>query len=154
MRSACLDDEILPLFPALKAAIFYQYYTSTDRIFLIGYSKFQQSYPTQKMLNAYYTANLYCFKDKLCYHRVNANSIEAAKQMVKQKDHVCKQDSSDPQLICDSGGMSYKQVKQYGWQLKKLLYVAFQRNGSNRFAKTEKLSKYNRQNKIKSFRIK
>lgn len=144
-------NEILPLCPALRAAIFYQHYISADRVFLIGFSKYQQMYPTHKMLTAHYTANLYCFKDKLCYHRVKAVSLEAAKLTVKQKDHKCKQDSSDPQPICNRGGMSYQQVKEYGWQLKELLYVSSQRSIDNKFV--QKLSKYNRQKKIKSFRI-
>jgi len=145
-------EDVMPLLPALKAAIFYQYYISTDRVFLIGFSKFKQTYPTNKVLTACYTANLYCFKDKLCYHRVRANNLEAAKKTVKQKDHACKKDASEHQLICKYG-MSYQQVK-HKKQLRNLLYVPSQKEyGSNLTSNRQKLSKRNRQQKIKTFRI-
>lgn len=150
------EAEILPLHPKLKAAIFYMYYTSNERLYLVGFSKYLQTYPRCKILTASYSANLYCFKDKLCYHKVRASSLEAAKLMVKQRDHACKKDPSDPQPVCSAGGMSYNAVKHHSNHLRHLLYTSSQQKPikDNKLAEVEKLSHHHRQKRISSFRIK
>ena len=138
---------------ALKAVIYYYHQTKTERVFLVGFSKYRQDLPNDKIVAAHYMANLYCFGNKLCYHKVTAPNIETAKKLVKQRDHICKKYAQASQPICKYG-MSYKQIKQYGKYLHNLLYVFFQKIPKfNEIICNQKLSQKHRQNKIKSYKI-
>ena len=115
-------SNVLVQFPALKAAIYYYHQVKTERVFLVGFSKYRQDPPNNKIITAHYVANLYCFGNKLCYHRIIASNIKTAKKLVRQKDHLCKKYAQTSQPICKYG-MSYKQVKQYSKYMQNLLYV-------------------------------
>src|ERR1700753_2264790 len=85
----------------LQMLIYAEYYWRMKYTFLIGFSKLVNSVGpnADRIRTACYTANLYCFGDKLCYHLVHANSVDEAKKMVKQKHHAAKRNPQDKQLI-------------------------------------------------------
>ena len=114
---------------SLKAAIFFDYATHPRRTFLVGFSKYKKVLPgdRQQVLTAHYTANLFCFGCKLCYHQVKAANLEDAKKMVKQRHHFAKDDSKGNQPVC-AYGMSYDQVINHqDKHISTLLYVSSQR---------------------------
>ena len=117
-----LKQRILPFYPELRAAIYYHHHTKTKQSYLIGFSKcrYQNGLKT-KLIIAHYTANLYHYKNMLCYHYVEASNIYAAKKSIKQKDHMCKISYNADQPTCKNGGMSYGMIVRYSSYFRNLL---------------------------------
>ena len=142
--------QLLARHPALQAAMFYCAYTSTSKLFLVGICKFRcihaysdnnnnnnnnNNYNNNNHNGGYtkyfvgkYTASLFQYGNKLCYHQVRAGSVEEAKKKVKQADHSCKTHPHAPQPICKSGGMSLLQISSNSRLFKKLLLSSSQHN--------------------------
>ena len=145
-------------FPSLKAAIFFDCVMHPKRTYLIGFSKYKKILPgnKQQVLIAHYTANLFCFENKLCYHKVKAANLEDAKKMVKQRHHLVKNDPKNNQPVC-AHGMSFYQVKNHSDKhLATLLYVSSQRISRHRqgdIVSNQHMSKKFKSYKIKSYRI-
>jgi hypothetical protein len=136
--------QLLADHPELQAAVFYCSYTSTNKVFLVGICKFRRNSNNSSSNNnnnnntidsgrnkhfvGKYTASLFQYGNKLCYHRVKASSVEEAKKKVRQGDHSCKAHAHAPQPICKSGGMSLAQVRGSSWLFKKLILSSSQHN--------------------------